>query len=66
MIQSLASNNIFKNCKNEARDKLGLDNTESNMKFDKLKKRNLNPIYAGSDYSSNKSNNCYFSKFYFF
>lgn len=53
MIQSLGSNNIFNHCKNEARDKLGLDNTESNLKFEKLKKRNFNPIYVGSDYSSN-------------
>jgi len=53
MIQSLESNNIFHNCKKDARDKLGLDNTESNLKIDKVKKRNSNAIYA-SDYFSSK------------
>jgi len=50
MIKSLASNNIFNNCKNEAIDKFQLES--SNIKFEKFKKKNSNTICGGYDYSS--------------
>jgi len=51
MIQSLDSNNIFKNCKIDTFEKLGLNNTESNFRSEKIKIKNSRSIY-GSEYSS--------------
>lgn len=56
MIQSLGSHNIFNNCKNEARDKLAMENADSHLKLDKLRKKNSNMNFGGCDFSSKFKN----------